>query len=321
MPCGAVRSPCVPMCRPTLPQDGPCPPAEPRGAVGPRGRYRVSCRLPNALSRRGTGRATEHPSHGRDTERGAHVTGTDTVPFVAQVVWSPDLLGYDFGHGHPMSPTRLDLTMRLVRARRPGGRGRRDVPGHRRGARPGARPGVRRRGPRGLGAGGGERLAGAGHRGRPGVRRDARGRSTHPVGLVRGRGGRLVGARAARREHRGGHAPRPARGRVGLLHLQRRGGRGPSPARRRRPARRVRRPRRSPRRRGRVDLLGRPARPDRLGPPERRDALPRHGARDGHGWRLGVGHRGQPRPAPTARAGCGPSTRSSRPSCARSGRR
>ena len=44
------------------------------------------------------------------------MTGTDTVPFVAQVVWSPDLLGYDFGHGHPMSPTRLDLTMRLVRA-------------------------------------------------------------------------------------------------------------------------------------------------------------------------------------------------------------
>jgi len=44
------------------------------------------------------------------------VTEPDAAPFVAQVVWSPDLLGYDFGHGHPMSPTRLDLTMRLVRA-------------------------------------------------------------------------------------------------------------------------------------------------------------------------------------------------------------
>jgi acetoin utilization protein AcuC len=44
------------------------------------------------------------------------VTEPDAVPFAAQVVWSPDLLGYDFGHGHPMSPTRLDLTMRLVRA-------------------------------------------------------------------------------------------------------------------------------------------------------------------------------------------------------------
>ena len=52
------------------------------------------------------------------------MTEPDTVPFVAQVVWSPDLLGYDFGHGHPMSPTRLDLTMRLVRAL-----GLLDVPG------------------------------------------------------------------------------------------------------------------------------------------------------------------------------------------------
>src|SRR5690606_5949488 len=34
----------------------------------------------------------------------------------ACVVWSPELLGYDFGPGHPMSPARLDLTMGLVRA-------------------------------------------------------------------------------------------------------------------------------------------------------------------------------------------------------------
>ncbi|WP_454041379.1 acetoin utilization protein AcuC [Cellulosimicrobium sp. Marseille-Q8652] len=33
----------------------------------------------------------------------------------AQVVWGPELLRYDFGPGHPMAPTRLDLTMRLVR--------------------------------------------------------------------------------------------------------------------------------------------------------------------------------------------------------------
>src|SRR6478735_9405575 len=32
----------------------------------------------------------------------------------AHVVWGHDLLGYDFGPGHPMAPTRLDLTMRLV---------------------------------------------------------------------------------------------------------------------------------------------------------------------------------------------------------------
>lgn len=31
-------------------------------------------------------------------------------------MWSPELLGYDFGPGHPMAPARLDLTMGLVRA-------------------------------------------------------------------------------------------------------------------------------------------------------------------------------------------------------------
>ncbi len=30
------------------------------------------------------------------------------------VVWSPELLGYDFGPGHPMAPSRLHLTMSLV---------------------------------------------------------------------------------------------------------------------------------------------------------------------------------------------------------------
>ncbi|WP_125773395.1 acetoin utilization protein AcuC [Antribacter gilvus] len=33
---------------------------------------------------------------------------------VARLVWSPDLLEYDFGPGHPMAPARLALTMRLV---------------------------------------------------------------------------------------------------------------------------------------------------------------------------------------------------------------
>jgi len=32
------------------------------------------------------------------------------------VVWGADVLGYDFGPTHPMSPVRLDLTMRLARA-------------------------------------------------------------------------------------------------------------------------------------------------------------------------------------------------------------
>lgn len=33
---------------------------------------------------------------------------------LTRVVWSPALLGYDFGPGHPMSPVRLDLTFRLA---------------------------------------------------------------------------------------------------------------------------------------------------------------------------------------------------------------
>ncbi len=38
------------------------------------------------------------------------------MPGDVQVVWSPALLGYDFGDGHPMAPLRLDLTMRLARS-------------------------------------------------------------------------------------------------------------------------------------------------------------------------------------------------------------
>ena len=34
---------------------------------------------------------------------------------VVQVVWAPELLGYDFGAGHPMAPLRLELTMELAR--------------------------------------------------------------------------------------------------------------------------------------------------------------------------------------------------------------
>lgn len=34
---------------------------------------------------------------------------------VTRVVWSPSMLGYDFGPAHPMAPLRLDLTFRLAR--------------------------------------------------------------------------------------------------------------------------------------------------------------------------------------------------------------
>jgi acetoin utilization protein AcuC len=32
----------------------------------------------------------------------------------AAVVWTPEFLGYDLGHDHPLDPVRLDLTMRLA---------------------------------------------------------------------------------------------------------------------------------------------------------------------------------------------------------------
>jgi acetoin utilization protein AcuC len=48
----------------------------------------------------------------------ASPVGSSAGPFAgsarACVVWGQDLLGYDFGPGHPMAPARLDLTMRLA---------------------------------------------------------------------------------------------------------------------------------------------------------------------------------------------------------------
>ncbi len=35
----------------------------------------------------------------------------------AMLVFDDGLTAYDFGHGHPMSPIRVDLTVRLARAR------------------------------------------------------------------------------------------------------------------------------------------------------------------------------------------------------------
>lgn len=40
---------------------------------------------------------------------GVHMTA-------AQLIWSEELLGYNFGPGHPMAPLRLELTMDLVRS-------------------------------------------------------------------------------------------------------------------------------------------------------------------------------------------------------------
>lgn len=38
------------------------------------------------------------------------------MTFSVRVLWSPELLGYDFGPGHPMAPARLDLTVALASA-------------------------------------------------------------------------------------------------------------------------------------------------------------------------------------------------------------
>lgn len=40
----------------------------------------------------------------------------NSVPARTDVAWSPELAQHDFGPGHPMSPVRLDLTVRLARA-------------------------------------------------------------------------------------------------------------------------------------------------------------------------------------------------------------
>lgn len=42
------------------------------------------------------------------TSRGLH------TPVQARVVWSADMLAYDFGHGHPMTSERVELTIRLA---------------------------------------------------------------------------------------------------------------------------------------------------------------------------------------------------------------
>jgi acetoin utilization protein AcuC len=46
----------------------------------------------------------------RDARPGADLLAPTTL-----LVWSPELLDYDFGPGHPMAPSRLRLTMELVR--------------------------------------------------------------------------------------------------------------------------------------------------------------------------------------------------------------
>src|SRR5690554_1765263 len=168
-------------------------------------------------------------------------------------------------------------------ARRPG-----------RGAARGAHPGVRARGARGLavrrGAARGVRPR---HGRRPGLLADARGECTDRGRDARGGSCGVARRARARGQLHGRPAPRDACGGLGLLRLQRRGGRDPRDARRRRAAGRLRRPRRAPRGRGRADLLGRPARAHGLGARVGPHLVPRDGFPAGRGRAARAGHRGQ----------------------------
>ena len=196
------------------------------------------------------------------------------------VVWDEVFTAYDFGPTHPMAPVRLDLTTRLARSPR------RARPRHPRWSPEVADDDVlatvhdrdvhRGRAPRLRRPDGRRRQPGPRHRRRPGLRRDARGlgpdRPGHPRHLPRG----VAGRHRARRQLLRRPAPRDARPRERLLHLQRRRRRHPVAARPRRPAGRLRRHRRAPRRRRRADVLERPPGAHDLGAREWSAPLPRH---------------------------------------------
>ena len=244
----------------------------------------------------------------------------------ATVVFDSSLTEYSFGPSHPMSPIRVDLTMRLAEELGVTGDHLRlvDAPMadqdliatvhttrlieavERVGSAPGSvdlemRPRHRRQ----------PGLQGHAPRRRARRRRQRRGL---PPGVER----RLP----AQREHHRRAAPRDGRPGERVLHLQRRGGRHPVPPRPGRRAGRLRRRRRPPRRRGRADLLGRPARAHDLPARDRPDALPRHrlpqrpgrSRRPGHARSTSRSRRARPTPA-----GSGPSMRSYRRCCASSG--
>ena len=252
---------------------------------------------------------------------------TSSAP--VRVVWSREMLAYDFGHGHPMTSERLDLTIRLAEDARPARRRRRragrraqvasdallqtvhDARLRRRRARRVRRTALPT-----------PRTAWA----RPTTRcsRDMHEASARVVqGSVDSALAVWEGRARARRQRHGRPAPRDAGVGVGLLRLQRRRGRHPRAARRGRAARGLRRRRRAPRRRRAGRVLGRPAGAHGLGARDRAGAVPGHRPRPGDRRTGRRGHGGQRRAArraPATPAGCGRSTPSCRPWCARSTR-
>ena len=247
----------------------------------------------------------------------------------ATVVFDSSLTAYDFGPAHPMSPIRVDLTMRLARDLGVLDDARALVPApfaddeliatiHDDGFidavnRAGKNPESTDVDDHGLGTDDNPVFA------------DMHLAAAHVVGASRR--GVPPGAQRrepARRQHRRRPAPRDARPRQRLLHLQRHRRRHPVAARPGRRAGRLRRRRRAPRRRRPGDLLRRPAGADDLPARDRPDAVPRHRLPAGHRRPAGARARRSTwrcLPAPPTPAGCGRSTRSCRRWCARSRRR
>ena len=217
----------------------------------------------------------------------------------ATVVFDSTLTEYSFGPSHPMSPIRVDLTMRLAEELGVIGDRLRLVPApmadddliatvHDRelikavehvGTTPGAVDFER-----GLGTDDNPCFEDMHHA------------AAHVVGATVEACRQVLERRgAAQRQHRRRPAPRDGRPGQRLLHLQRRRGRHPVPPRPGRRAGRVRRRRRPPRRRRRADLLGRPAGAHGLPARDRPDAVPGHRLPERQRRARSRGHRGERR--------------------------
>ena len=272
-------------------------------------------------------RSREHwPRAAEPLEGGSNVRHMECAG-PASVVFDQTLTEYNFGPTHPMSPVRVDLTMRL--ADELGvldGIKRVDAPvADRRADRDRARPGPHRRGhPAGATPGFEDAARGLGTEDDP-VFADMHVASAHVVGATLEAFRQVWSGESLHSVNIAGglhHAmPDKASGfciyndvAVGHQAAARRGGR----------AGRLRRHRRPPRRRRGEGLLGRPAGPHDLPARDRADALPRHRLPERHRRPRRRGHGGQRRAAARHRrraAGCARSTPSYPRSCASSPRR
>ena len=250
-------------------------------------------------------------------------SSVQTWPYGTSVVWDEVFTAYDFGPTHPMAPVRLDLTTRLARSL--------GVLDHVDPAGPRASPTTTCSppcttattsrpctAPRPT-----PRSADVAPRAwaptttppSPACTRPRPGSPRAPSSICRGR---VAGRHRARRQLLRRPAPRDARLRQRVLHLQRHRRRHPVAARPRRPAGRLRRHRRAPRRRRRADVLERPAGAHDLGARERPAPLPRHRLAGRHRRPVRRAARSPTSPcrrAPATPPGCARSSRSCRRWC------